>query len=118
MPVALINIRLVPVGTQPVPGIGGGATIRPIEDVDELVLAVKQLAASTTYTLYLSDAKTRLNTPEAVLTFKTDAEGKADVDAYYPVTAARPLRCGEGRRRPGRRGHAHAALVAAKPYAT
>ena len=92
VPVAPVNIRLVPLGTQPVPGVGGGATIRPVEDVDEMVLALKQLAASTTYTLYLSDAKTRLVAPEPVLAFKTDAEGKVEVNAYYQIRLRLPGR--------------------------
>ena len=84
-PTTPLNLRLVPVGTQPVPGVGGGATIRPTDDLDELVLALKKLAATTTYTLYLSDAKTTLANPEPVLTFKTDAEGSVEVNAYYQI---------------------------------
>lgn len=92
VPAAPVNIRLVPVGTQPAPGVGGGATIRPVEDVDELVLALKQLAPDTQYTLYLSDDKTRVTKPEAVLTFKTDAEGKVEVNAYYQIRLRLPGR--------------------------
>ena len=91
-PATPVNIRLVPLGTQPVPGVGGGATIRPTEDVDELVLALRQLAPSTQYTLYLSDDKTRLTKPEAVLTFRTDAEGKVEVNAYYQIRLRLPGR--------------------------
>lgn len=84
-PVTPVNIRLVPLGTQPVPGVGGGATIRPTEDLDEMVLALKQLAANTPYTLYLSDNKTTLVAPEPVISFKTDAEGAVEVNAYYQI---------------------------------
>jgi len=80
-----VNIRLVPLGTQPVPGVGGGATLRPTEDLDEMVLALKQLAANTTYTLYLSGSKTALVAPEPVVSFKTDARGAVEVNAYYQI---------------------------------
>jgi YVTN family beta-propeller protein len=84
-PAAPVNIRLVPVGTQPVPGVGGGATVRPVEEVDEMVLALKQLAANTTYTMYLSDSKTTVIAPEPVISFKTDAQGAVEVNAYYQI---------------------------------
>ena len=84
-PVTPVNLRLVPLGTQPVPGVGGGATIRPTEDLDELVLALKKLAANTTYTLYLSDSKTALVAPEPIISFKTDAGGAVEVNAYYQI---------------------------------
>jgi len=83
--VAPVNIRLVPLGTQPVPGVGGGATIRPTEDLDEMVLALKQLAANSTYTLYLSDSKTALVAPGPVISFKTDDVGAVEVNAYYQI---------------------------------
>lgn len=85
VPVAPVNLRLVPVGTQPVPGVGGVAVIRPVEDVDELILALKRLAPNTNYTLYLSDNKTALVAPEPVIAFKTDAEGAVEVNAYYQI---------------------------------
>ncbi|WP_324680776.1 hypothetical protein [Hymenobacter sp. GOD-10R] len=63
------------------PGVGGGATIYPTGDLDEMVLALKQLAANTTYTLYLSDSKTALVAPKPVISFKTDDGGAVEVNA-------------------------------------
>ena len=80
-----VNARLVPIGTQPVPGIGGTTTIRTIDGTDELVLALKKLAPNTSYTLYLSDQKTTLLNPESVRSFTTDADGAAENEAYYQV---------------------------------
>lgn len=79
------NFRLTPKGTVPVPGIGGGATVRTIEGIDELVLMLSKLSTLSTYTLYLSDQKNAVVNPEAVLSFKTDDKGAAEYEAYYQI---------------------------------
>lgn len=84
-PVAPLNFRLKPIGTQPVPGIGGGVTVRTLEGIDELILALKKLMPQTTYTLYLSDQKSSAVNPEAVLVFKTNDKGAAEMNAYYQI---------------------------------
>ena len=80
-----LNFRLSPVGTQPVPGIGGGVTLRTTDGVDEAILMLKKLSPRTTYTLYLSDQKTTAVSPEAVLSFTTDDQGAVEAYAYYQL---------------------------------
>lgn len=80
-----LNFRLTPGGTAPVPGVGGGVTVRTLEGIDELVLALKKLSPQTTYTLYLSDQKSTPSNPEAVLVFKTDEKGAVEMNAYYQI---------------------------------
>ncbi|GAB3045412.1 YVTN family beta-propeller protein [Spirosoma oryzae] len=80
-----LNVRLSPVGTPPVPGVGGGVTLRTIDGVDEAILMLKKLAPTTTYTLYLSDQKTVAVNPEAVLSFTTDDQGAVETYAYYQI---------------------------------
>ena len=84
-PVAPSNFRLTPAGLPPVPGIGGGVTLRTIEGIDELILALKKLEPLTTYTLYISDNKNTSVNPEAVLVFKTDDAGAVEMNAYYQI---------------------------------
>lgn len=84
-PTMPLNFRLTPGGTAPVPGVGGGATVRTLEGIDELVLALKKLAPQETYTLYLSDAKNTSDDREAVLVFKTDEKGAVEMNAYYQI---------------------------------
>ncbi len=85
VPVAPLNFRLTPNGTPPVPGIGGGVTVRTLEGIDELILALKKLTPLTTYTLYLSDQKSTSANREAVLVFKTDDKGSVEMNAYYQI---------------------------------
>lgn len=85
IPMMPLNFRLTPKGTAPVPGVGGGATVRTIEGLDELVLMLSKLTPLTTYTLYLSDQKSMAINPEAVLSFKTDDEGASEMNAYYEI---------------------------------
>jgi YVTN family beta-propeller protein len=85
VPQATLNFRLTPGGSTPVPGVGGGVTLRTIEGIDELVLALKKLEALTTYTLYISDQKSTTVNAEAVLVFKTDDKSAVDVNAYYQI---------------------------------
>lgn len=85
IPLAPLNFRLTPNGTPPVAGVGGGVTIRTLEGIDELVLALKKLLPLTKYTLYLSDQKNIPVNPEAVLVFKTDDKGSVEMNAYYQI---------------------------------
>ncbi|MEJ7830756.1 MAG: hypothetical protein WKF91_21285 [Segetibacter sp.] len=85
VPVAPLNFRLTPNGTPPVPGVGGGVTVRTLEGIDELILALKKLTPLTTYTLYLSDQKSTPANREAVLVFKTDDKGSVEMNAYYQI---------------------------------
>jgi len=85
VPAEPLNFRLTPNGSAPVPGVGGGVTLRTLEGIDELVLALKKLDASATYTLYLSDQKSTAINPEAVLVFKTDEKGAVEMNAYYQI---------------------------------
>ena len=85
VPQAPLNFRLTPGGSTPVPGIGGGVTLRTIEGIDELVLVLRKLEALTTYTLYISEQKSTTVNAEAVLVFKTDDKGAVDVNAYYQI---------------------------------
>ncbi len=85
VPAEPLNFRLTPNGSAPVPGVGGGVTLRTLEGIDELVLALKKLEASATYTLYLSDQKSTAINPEAVLVFKTDEKGAVEMNAYYQI---------------------------------
>ncbi len=79
------NFRLTPGGATPVPGVGGGTTVRSLEGIDELVLMLSKLTASASYSLYLSDQKSKAVNPEAVLSFKTDEKGSIEVNAYYEI---------------------------------
>jgi YVTN family beta-propeller protein len=85
IPVAPLNFRLTPNGTSPVAGVGGGVTLRTLEGIDELVLALKKLLPTTTYTLYLSDQKSIPVNTEGVLVFKTDDKGAVEMNAYYQI---------------------------------
>ncbi|GAB2561994.1 beta-propeller fold lactonase family protein [Spirosoma aerophilum] len=85
VPTTPVNVRLTPNGTPPVPGVGGGATVRTIGGIDELVLALKKLTPDTAYTLYLSDQKSMAVNPEAVVAFKTDDKGAVEINAYYQI---------------------------------
>ena len=40
----------------------------------------------------MSDTKTALTNPEAVIAFKTDPEGKVEVNAYYQIRLRLPGR--------------------------
>ncbi len=84
-PTMPLNFRLIPPGTAPVAGVGGGVTVRTIEGIDELVLSLKKLVPQTTYTLYLSDQKSALVNPEPVLVFKADEKGATEMNAYYQI---------------------------------
>lgn len=84
-PVMPLNFRLTPGGAPPVPGIGGGVTLRTLEGIDELILAAKKMLPLTTYTLYLSDTKATTSNAEAVVTFKTDDKGSVEINAYYQI---------------------------------
>lgn len=84
-PIMPLNFRLTPGGVSPIPGIGGGVTLRTLEGLDELILAAKKLLPLTTYTLYLSSAKTSVVNLEAVLVFKTDDKGAVEINAYYQI---------------------------------
>ncbi|MBC7407493.1 MAG: YncE family protein [Arcicella sp.] len=85
IPTMPLNFRLTPGGAPPVPGVGGGATVRTIEGIDELVLSLKKLQPQTGYTLYLSDQKTAAINPEAVMAFTSDEKGSVDVNVYYQI---------------------------------
>jgi YVTN family beta-propeller protein len=85
IPQAPLNFRLTPGGSTPVPGLGGGVTLRTIEGIDELVLALRKLDPLTTYTLYISDQKSTTVNPEAVLVLKTDVNGSVEINAYYQI---------------------------------
>ncbi len=84
-PVAPLNFRLTPNGTPPVAGVGGGVTLRTLEGIDELILGLKKLLPTTTYTLYLSDQKSNPVNTEGVLVFKTDDKGAVEMNAYYQI---------------------------------
>lgn len=71
-PTKPLNVRLTPGGAQPVPGQGGGVTVRAVGGADEVNLSVMKLYPDASYTLYLSDQKGTLANPDALLTVKTD----------------------------------------------
>lgn len=92
IPVTPLNFRLSPPGITPVPGTGGGITLRTIEGIDELILALKKLDPLTTYTLYISDQRSTAVNSEAVLEFKTDDTGGVEMNAYYQIKLRIPGR--------------------------